>query len=54
MTHCVALHESDGRYAVSCPSLPGCWPEGQTEAEALENVGRAIREYLAVAKTLGL
>jgi predicted RNase H-like HicB family nuclease len=28
--------------------LPGCWSQGQTEAEALENVRSAIQEYLAV------
>jgi predicted RNase H-like HicB family nuclease len=27
--------------------LPGCWSQGTTEAEALENIRDAIREYLA-------
>jgi len=30
------------------PGLPGCWSQGATEAEALENVRDAIQEYLAV------
>ena len=30
------------------PGLPGCWSQGATEAEALENIKDAIREYLAV------
>jgi predicted RNase H-like HicB family nuclease len=34
---------------VSCPGLPGCWSQGATEEEALENIQDAIREYLAVA-----
>jgi predicted RNase H-like HicB family nuclease len=29
------------------PSLPGCWSQGRTEQEALDNVADAIREYLA-------
>jgi predicted RNase H-like HicB family nuclease len=32
--------------------LPGCWSQGATEAEALENIREAIREYLAVAAEL--
>lgn len=40
-------HEEDGTYAVGCPSLPGCWSQGDTEDEALANIRDAIREYLA-------
>jgi predicted RNase H-like HicB family nuclease len=27
--------------------LPGCWSQGETEDEAIENIQDAIREYLA-------
>lgn len=30
------------------PGLPGCWSQGETETEALENIKDAICEYLAV------
>ncbi len=30
------------------PGLPGCWSQGATETEALENIRAAIVEYLAV------
>jgi predicted RNase H-like HicB family nuclease len=42
----VLLRESEEGFAVSCPGLPGCWSQGATEAEALENIRSAIREYL--------
>ena len=47
MKYKVALHESDEGFAVSVPGLPGCWSQGRTEAEALDNVRKAIEEYLA-------
>ncbi len=42
----VVLEESDEGFSVSCPGLPGCWSQGATEAEAMENIRSAIREYL--------
>jgi len=48
MKYRIALHRSDEGYSVSVPGLPGCWSQGATEKEALENVKDAIREYLSV------
>jgi predicted RNase H-like HicB family nuclease len=48
MKYKTGLHESDEGYCVSVPGVPGCWPQGKTEAEALDNIKDAIREYLAV------
>ena len=42
----VALLASEEGFSASCPGLPGCWSQGVTEAEALENIRDAIREYL--------
>ena len=51
MIYRVALQASDEGYAVWCPGLPGCWSQGATEQEALDNIRDAIREYLeAVAE----
>jgi predicted RNase H-like HicB family nuclease len=47
MTYEVKLLKSDEGYAVWCPALPGCWSQGQTEKEAMENIKDAIAEYLA-------
>jgi predicted RNase H-like HicB family nuclease len=47
MTYQVVLIHSDEGYAVSCPALPGCHSQGETESEALDNIRDAIREWLA-------
>ena len=52
MKYKVALHRSDEGYSVSVPGLPGCWSQGATEREALDNIRDAIREYLSVAEEL--
>lgn len=52
MNYKVVLQKSDEGYSISCPGLPGCWSQGETEAEALENIQDAIREYLAVVNEL--
>jgi len=44
----VVLEHSEEGYSVSCPALPGCWSQGETEQEALENIKEAIHEYLEV------
>jgi predicted RNase H-like HicB family nuclease len=48
MIYKVVLNKSEEGYSVSCPGLPGCWSQGATEEEALENIRDAIQEYLAV------
>ena len=47
MTYKVVLHESEEGFSVHCPGLPGCWSQGATEGEAIQNIQEAIREYLA-------
>jgi predicted RNase H-like HicB family nuclease len=47
MKYRVELIESDEGFAVGCPDLPGCWSQGKTEEEALENIKSAIVDYLA-------
>lgn len=43
----VALYPSEEGIAVCAPSLPGCWSQGDTIEEALENIASAIQEYLS-------
>ena len=49
MKYKIALKKTDEGYSVSVPGLPGCWSQGATEAEALENIRDAIESYLSVA-----
>jgi predicted RNase H-like HicB family nuclease len=48
MLYKVVLQKSEEGYSVNCPGLPGCWSQGATEEEALENIKDAISEYLDV------
>ena len=48
MRYRIALHQSDEGYSASVPGLPGCWSQGASEAEAIENIKDAIREYLSI------
>jgi predicted RNase H-like HicB family nuclease len=48
----VKLIQSEEGYAVWCPSLSGCWSQGETEEEALENIKDAIRAYLEAVEEL--
>ncbi len=48
MKYRIALHKSEEGYSVSVPGLPGCWSQGATEHDAMENIRDAIREYLSV------
>ena len=50
MKYRCALHKSKEGYSVSVPGLPGCWSQGATEKEAVENIRDAIREYLSVVE----
>ncbi|CAN5869085.1 type II toxin-antitoxin system HicB family antitoxin [soil metagenome] len=54
MIYKVVLHQSEEGYSVSCPGLPGCWSQGATEEEALENIRDAIQQYLATVSDLVL
>ena len=54
MKYRIALHKSEEGYSVSVPGLPGCWSQGATEQEAMENIRDAIREYLSVVDEQGI
>ena len=47
MRYKIVLKHTEEGFSVSCPGLPGCWSQGESEEEALENIKDAIREYMA-------
>ena len=52
MKYKIRLEKTDEGYAVWCPGLPGCWSQGETESEALENIKDAIKTYLETIEIL--
>lgn len=40
--------QKEGGYTVTVPVLPGCISEGETVAEALENIKDAVEAYIQV------
>ena len=47
MKYKIVLKKTDEGFSVSCPGLPGCWSQGETEKQALKNIRDAIQDYLA-------
>ncbi|MFO0792966.1 MAG: type II toxin-antitoxin system HicB family antitoxin [Candidatus Brocadiaceae bacterium] len=52
MKYRVNLKKTDEGYTVWAPGLPGCWSQGSTESEALENIKDAIQAYLDTVEKL--
>jgi predicted RNase H-like HicB family nuclease len=52
MRYKVVLSKNEDGYTVHCPGLRGCWSQGATEQEALENIRSAIEEYLDAVSEL--
>jgi len=52
MKYKIRLEETEEGYAVWVPGLPGCWSQGETEEEALENIKDAVKVYLKTKATL--
>jgi predicted RNase H-like HicB family nuclease len=54
MKYKVNLQKTDEGYSVWVPGLPGCWSQGETEEEALENIKDAIQSYLETVEKLSV
>ena len=46
--------DEDGVWVIECPSIPGCFSQGRTKEEALENIKDAIKGSLEVRAELGI
>jgi predicted RNase H-like HicB family nuclease len=49
----VIHHEPEGGFWAEVPALPGCYSQGETEAELMENIREAISGVLEVMKARG-
>ena len=49
----VIEQDEDGKFVASCPTLPGCWSQGDTRDEAVRNIGDAIQGYVESLKKHG-
>jgi len=45
--------DEDGKFVSHCPTLPGCWSQGDTRDEAIRNLADAVHGYLASLKKHG-
>lgn len=53
MKYKIVLQHSEEGYSVFCPALPGCWSQGESEEEAMQNIRFAIQEYLSAVVECG-
>jgi len=49
----VVEQDEDGMYIVSVPSLKGCYTQGDSIEEAIENIKDAIRLHIEARESLG-
>ena len=52
MKYKVNMQKTDEGYAIWAPGLPGCWSQGKTEKEAMQNIKDAIQAYLDTVEEL--
>ena len=52
MKYTAHIKETDEGFSIWVPGLPGCWSQGQTEKEAIENIKDAIQSYLETVALL--
>lgn len=46
MRQVILIPDETGGYVVEVPSLPGCYSQGETVEEALENIREAIELHI--------
>ncbi len=52
MKYKVNIKKTEDGYSIWVPGLPGCWSQGKTEDEALENIKDAIESYIETVDEL--
>lgn len=49
----IMVLDEAGYWCASCPALPGCFSQGRTRAEALDNIREAIELTISCASEEG-
>lgn len=49
----VVERDEDGVYIATCPALPGCYSQGDSYQEALENLKDAMKLHIQARQSLG-
>jgi predicted RNase H-like HicB family nuclease len=49
--HVVIERDEAGYYIAEVPALPGCFSQGKTKAEALQNIREAVEGWLEVMES---
>ena len=53
MRQVIIMPAEEGGYTIEVPSLPGCYSQGETIAEAIANIQEAIALYVEVLEEDG-
>ncbi len=54
MRQVILYTDEDGAWCATCPSLPGCFSQGETKDETLINIREAIQAYIEALEQDGL
>ncbi len=49
----VVERDEDGMYVASCPAIQGCYTQGETYEEAMENIKEVIKLHIEARKEVG-
>ncbi len=53
MRQVILYRDEDNAWCAQCPSLPGCFSDGKTKEEAINNIREAIDLWIEDAKAHG-
>lgn len=54
MRQVLLYQDEDGIWCAEVPSLPGCFSDGETREEAIENIKEAIQLFIESLEARGL
>ena len=49
----IVERDEDGLYVASCPAIQGCYTQGETYEEVMENIKEVIKLHIEARKEVG-